>query len=128
MVELYGQWATYELDRWSGPPTDRTVAVWPDDHGYLDTAGIDDVMHALAKHPRRVILTRLLAEDTVHDLDSFDHTELPGCTRADLHHTHVPVLEQAGFVEWDAEAGVVGRGPAFDEIEPFLRLLAMYLH
>ncbi|WP_276272544.1 DUF7344 domain-containing protein [Haloarcula litorea] len=42
----------------------------------------------------------------------------------ELHHTHLPKLADADVIEWDRETGVVTRGPAFDEVEPFTRLLA----
>lgn len=44
----------------------------------------------------------------------------------ELYHTHLPKLARAGFIDWDREAGVITRGPRFDEIEPLLRL--MYDH
>lgn len=42
----------------------------------------------------------------------------------ELSHVHLPKLEAEGIVEWDREAGTVSRGPAFEEIEPALQLLA----
>lgn len=42
----------------------------------------------------------------------------------ELSHVHLPKLEDSGLVEWDSEAGTVFRGPAFEEAEPVLRLLA----
>jgi hypothetical protein len=41
-----------------------------------------------------------------------------------LRHNHLPRLEDAGYIEWDREAETVSRGPAFDEIEPAIRLLS----
>jgi hypothetical protein len=40
-----------------------------------------------------------------------------------LYHTHLPKLDDAGFVEWDRDDGLLGRGPRFDEIEPLLELM-----
>lgn len=40
-----------------------------------------------------------------------------------LHHNHLPQLVDLGYIEWDAEAGVVSRGDAFEDIEPALRVL-----
>lgn len=42
----------------------------------------------------------------------------------ELSHVHLPKLEDSGLIEWDSEAGTVSRGPAFEEVEPVLRLLA----
>nr|WP_225333464.1 hypothetical protein [Halomicrobium urmianum] len=40
-----------------------------------------------------------------------------------LLHTHVPKLEENGYVEWKQEAQSLEKGPAFDEIRPALRML-----
>jgi hypothetical protein len=42
----------------------------------------------------------------------------------EFQHCHLPKLEAEGLIEWDREAGTVSRGPAFQEIEPALRVLA----
>jgi hypothetical protein len=42
----------------------------------------------------------------------------------ELYHTHLPKLATEGVVEWDREVETVSRGPAFEEIEPALQLLA----
>lgn len=42
----------------------------------------------------------------------------------ELSHLHLPKLAQRGLVEWDRETGTVSRGPAFEDVEPLLRLLA----
>ena len=34
----------------------------------------------------------------------------------ELHQTHLPLLEEAGFIEWDRETEMVSKGPRFDEI------------
>jgi hypothetical protein len=43
---------------------------------------------------------------------------------AQLHHAHLPKLENNGVIEWDQETQTVSRGPNFDELEPVLRLFA----
>lgn len=40
-----------------------------------------------------------------------------------LEHNHLPKLEEEEFIEWDRDAGVVTRGPAYDEIEPVIDTL-----
>ncbi|ELZ81869.1 hypothetical protein C453_17674 [Haloferax elongans ATCC BAA-1513] len=42
----------------------------------------------------------------------------------ELFHTHLPKLDDAGFVDWDPRTGAVVRGPRFDAVEPVLRLFA----
>lgn len=43
--------------------------------------------------------------------------------RRDLEREHLPLLQDAGFVEWDPETGEISKGPNFEEIEPFLQLI-----
>jgi len=45
-----------------------------------------------------------------------------------LRHNHLPKLEAHGLVEWNPDAGTVSRGPAFDEVEPALEVLAEGAH
>ena len=40
-----------------------------------------------------------------------------------LYHTHLPKLNDAGFINWDQDTGIIRRGPRFEEIEPLLRLM-----
>lgn len=41
-----------------------------------------------------------------------------------LYHTHLPKLEAEGVIEWDHDSQTVSRGPAFEEYEPALGVLA----
>lgn len=41
-----------------------------------------------------------------------------------LYHTHLPKLETEEVIEWDRDRQTVSRGPAFESIEPSLRMLA----
>ncbi|MDZ5812194.1 hypothetical protein U4E84_12665 [Halorubrum sp. AD140] len=34
---------------------------------------------------------------------------------AELREEHLPALEEAGYIEWDREAGTIAPGPNFDE-------------
>ncbi|MEZ3163102.1 hypothetical protein ABNG03_01020 [Halorubrum sp. RMP-47] len=34
---------------------------------------------------------------------------------AELRETHLPALEEAGYIEWDREAGTIEPGPNFEE-------------
>ena len=99
----------------------------------------------LAADPRRRVLFLLCEARTVRvpeDLRTRGRTESPQSPtdgglqtiryeesidrrlEIQLHHNHLPKLEAEDVVEWDREAGIVSRGPAFGEIEPVLRLLA----
>ncbi|MFB6079513.1 MAG: hypothetical protein ABEJ81_00700 [Haloferacaceae archaeon] len=79
-------------------------------------------------HPRR---RRILT--TFAETDPGDGAFAPDAFRADgedpdrvgteLHHVHLPKLADAGYVDWDRDAGRVRRGPTYDEVEPLLRAL-----
>ena len=38
-------------------------------------------------------------------------------------HTHLPKLEDEGFIGWDREENMVRKGPRFEEIQPLLELM-----
>lgn len=40
----------------------------------------------------------------------------PDSLRVQLRHRHLPLLEDAGFVEWDEEPFQTSRGPRFEEV------------
>ncbi|WP_158058715.1 DUF7344 domain-containing protein [Halorussus halophilus] len=87
----------------------------------------DPLLKALCKSPRRQLLTALA------DVDSDDEKLTPSdfCTPTapdgqvpiSLHHTHLPHLEDAGFIEWNRETNYIRRGPRYDEIAPLVELL-----
>lgn len=74
------------------------------------------------RHPlrRRVLVATAAApaEAGVTPLDDETDSSL-----VELHHVHLPRLAEVGYVEWESDPLAVGRGPAFDEIEPLLDLL-----
>jgi hypothetical protein len=41
-----------------------------------------------------------------------------------LKHVELPKLAAADLVEWEPDSGTVTRGPAFERVEPSIRLLA----
>lgn len=41
----------------------------------------------------------------------------------ELYHIHLPKLNDAGFINWNHDAGTITRGPRFAEVEPLLRLM-----
>lgn len=46
--------------------------------------------------------------------------------RIEMKHTHLPLLEDYGFVNWDRENHEVTKGPEFDEIRPVLEMMIKY--
>ena len=102
----------------------------------------DDVFDALADEQRRQLLVDLLdsdlqrvaaLSDTSQELiDAHDallaqvlsgQLELPAVDTELIqkHRVHLPKLAEYGFVEWDPEDCLVGRGPRFGEVEPVLK-------
>jgi len=83
----------------------------------------NEVFRALSAEPRRQIVVALMDAPPDREL-SLPEAANPSFLLADpeeltvtLVHTHLPVLEKAGFVEWHRGPLRVGRGPAFEEVE-----------
>ncbi|GGN97419.1 DUF7344 domain-containing protein [Haloarcula pellucida] len=101
--------------------------------------GASSVFELLAADYRRQILLTLCDSEHIEVPDAIlmrgaRHGQSPAMatsgTTADstvtieLYHTHLPKLAQAGLIEWDRDAGVVSRGPEFEQIRPMICLLA----
>ena len=70
------------------------------------------------------ILTHLSIRDPWPE-NEFDHRAPAFSTDsldAELVHDHLPMLDEAGFVEWNRKRGVVRRGPRFLELVPLIHL------
>lgn len=80
---------------------------------------------AMADSSRRDLLRELLTGGPVHVTsmlsDSMDQAERER-QLIRLHHHHLPMLDDEGFVEWDRSADIVTRGPQFTEIQPLVAL------
>lgn len=99
-------------------------------NGRLTTSRIstDQLFTTLSHSARRRVLAALV------DGSPRDEAELESVALApdgpsgdavaiELHHAHLPHLDDAGFVDWDRDAGTVARGPEFGDIRPLLELL-----
>lgn len=125
LLEMYGQWVTYELTQWSETRTQDVERV--DLAGYeITSSQLDQMMDVLGNQVRRLILFSLLenAQDNIVDLIE-DRTDLDQ-VEPTLHHIHLPKLEDAGYIETGPDSELVVKGPNFSEIEPFLRQLVAY--
>ena len=89
---------------------------------------MDEVCRALADVHRRRVLIYLaeagqtpavvqVPEDIVDTASDFERRQM------ELYHSHLPKLEEHGYIRWERETQTVRRGPEFDEIKPLLRLL-----
>lgn len=120
LIEMYGQWATYELNRWNGPADDEGIVSSAD--ASLEPERIDTMMDALRDQTRRRVLLALLT-DVPKRTRALGREAGPENAETLLYHVHLPKLDEAGYVDWDREANTVTRGPKFHEVEPLLRLL-----
>lgn len=125
LVEMFGQWLTYELDQWSRQRPRHPVYGEFVEYD-LSSSQIDSAMDALRDPARRVILRTLFNNATEISIDDIVRTiDTPNIEGA-LHHNHLPKLESAGYLEWNRSSNTVSRGPNFFEVEPFVRLLNGY--
>lgn len=97
-----------------------------DQHG--DGDALDEVFVCLADRTRRRLLASLAEHDArtgggVDPADLAPADRDPAQFEADLHHNHLPRLQEAGFLQWDRDSDTVRRGPRFEDIEPLLALL-----
>lgn len=101
------------------PPTGRSTDYRVD---------LDQVFSALAHPTRRRILTAIM-DDNPRRQEAFEAVEFRSddATREtieiELRHSHLPHLDEAGFVDWRRRTGEVTRGEAFEEIRPLLELM-----
>ena len=90
---------------------------------------LDTLLSIMADKYRRRLLLALLEHNPQDD----ENTQLPAdvslkdaeLEELQIHmtHKHLPKLAEAGVIEWDQEANVVKKGPAFTEIRPLLELM-----
>ena len=87
----------------------------------------DEAFRALADSRRRQLLVALLEHNPQQEFSTVGDVESDGFyeegERIDFQHTHLPLLEEHGYIEWDRDAGEITRGPDWDEIVPLLRAL-----
>ena len=79
----------------------------------VDTPTSDPAVDVAAPERRRVVAG--LADgavETVADLRVRGRAEE---IAAELRETHLPALEEAGYIEWDRENGTIEPGPNFEE-------------
>lgn len=114
-------------DEWVMPNT--PVFGWLSRLNHL-APDVDDAFNALTHHDRRQLLLALadhyLQRD--HSLDylddvAFDSSDNIEDIHARMHHTHLPMLEEAGFIERYDGGREVSIGRNFDEIRPLLQVI-----
>lgn len=95
-----------------------------------ERASLDELFDVLSKPPRRRILTALADANPRHEVEFVPQDFISDEQREDsltsLHHTHLPKLAEAGFIEWNRGSKTITRGPRFDEIAPVIELLTTH--
>lgn len=89
--------------------------------------GLDDVFSALSHTLRRRVLLALM-DDNPRRKDEFETVEFrppEGDERVEiqLRHSHLPKLDEAGFIDWEPRTGRISRGEHFEDVRPLLELL-----
>jgi hypothetical protein len=89
---------------------------------------MDGHFEALANIHRRRLLVALLdhnpqRDDVVVPEDVHEGDKTLQDLQTELYHSHLPRLEQAGFIRWNRDTHEVMKGPKFDEIRPLLELM-----
>jgi hypothetical protein len=61
------------------------------------------------------------------DVNPLDTTAKPDADetvlQSELVHSHLPKLEDMGYIEWDRDTGKIRKGPNWNEIAPLLELI-----
>ena len=90
---------------------------------------MDRFLYVLADQYRRRVLVALLEHNPQDDHDpQIPHdinleTEDLESLIINMRHTHLPKLEDEGFIEWNRETNTVKQGPQFEEIRRLLELM-----
>lgn len=91
---------------------------------------LDDPMMDILNGPRRVIMAQLVREQSLTVAELAARTGEAGVAddperlEIALQHTHLPLLANSGFVEYDREAETVELSGPVERVRPYLRLAA----
>jgi hypothetical protein len=84
--------------------------------------GWDRVFKALSAEPRRQLIVTLLdaqPDQSIPLPESAINPNIPAdpqTVQQKLHHQHLPMLADYGFIDWEPDPLVAFRGPKFDEV------------
>ena len=89
---------------------------------------MDEHFEVLANIHRRRLLVALLdhnpqRDDVTVPEDVYEGEKALEVLQTEFYHSHLPRLEEAGFIRWNRDAHEVVKGPRFDEIRPLLELM-----
>lgn len=85
----------------------------------------DTTFDALANERRRALLLDLLVasprDDTAHS--STGALQTKHRIQTEMFHTHLPKLEDYGFIRWDRDTHEIDQGPRFEAVRPLLEFI-----
>jgi len=126
IVEMLGQWVSYELNQWTGPQPSETAIPDTDVETAPLSPQVDNMIDALGSRQRRFILLTLLDSTPRDDFSVLERAADALDVQVQLHHIHLPKLEAGGYIDWDRNTNTISQGPNFPEIKPLLGLLKAY--
>ena len=85
--------------------------------------GMDRVLDSLRDRRRRLILLMMNDGTVRREADVMVRGSDPETIETELRRSHLPALDEAGYIEWDPDTGEISKGPRFDEIVPLLDLI-----
>ena len=98
-------------------------------NGKEDRSGTLDRLFEVLSHPYRRRILLLLSEVNPREEDEFSPADVAtedddvDLLRTELFHSHLPKLEERGYIDWDRDTQTIRRGDRFDEIEPLIKLM-----
>lgn len=88
---------------------------------------LDEALLALANEHRRRLLVALLEHNPQDDVPVPENVHVGEkeleILQIEMWQTHLPKLEDAGFIHWDRETHTVSKGPRFEDIRSLLELM-----
>jgi len=96
-------------------------------------AQLDEALRALSHPIRRQILLSLAERGSIElphisdtaEMDAEDRASGPfdSANLTEVTHTHLPMMADVGFIEWDPDANRIARGSRWNELKPLIDLL-----
>lgn len=89
---------------------------------------VNDILDALSNPYRRQLLIALLDHNPQDDgdrdpLDILSEADEAEVLKSELVHTHLPKLDDMGYISWDRDNDNISKGPKWNEIAPVLKLM-----
>jgi len=89
---------------------------------------VDDILDALSNPYRRQLLVALLDHNPQDDsdrdpLDVLSEADEAAVLESELVHTHLPKLDEMGYISWNRSTNTISKGARWGEIAPLLKLM-----